>query len=233
MARRSELRVPCPTARWHLGPALRDGASVPDEKSPLQFDKAEFGATGAAVPSACAVCNKPLRDRYFTLNAATVCAQCAGLVRDHHARPPDAQSVAQAIAQGLLFGLGGSLAWYLVERFVGGAWGLIAILVGWLVGRGVSQASGGRGGPVFQVLAGAITYACICFASLPAAYEATRGDLVAALSIALVGPVTRGLSLTQLIIGFGIFEAVRINKKPAISVAGPFELPGPGANRAP
>jgi hypothetical protein len=206
---------------------------VPDEKSPLQFDKAEFGASGAAVPSACAVCTKPLRDRYFTLNAATVCAQCAGLLRDHHARPPDAQAVAQAIAQGLLFGLAGSLAWYLVERVFSLHIGLIAILVGWLVGRGVSQASGGRGGPLFQVLAGAITYACICFAAVPSAYEATRGDLPVALMAALAGPVTQGLSLTQLIIGFGIFEAVRINKRPALSVAGPFELPRPGADRAP
>ena len=45
--------------------------------------------------------------------------------------------------------------------------GLIAVLVGWMVGKAVLAGSGNRGGRAFQVMAVALTYCAIVMSNVP------------------------------------------------------------------
>ena len=71
----------------------------------------------------------------------------------------------------LLYGLGaaaaGTLVYFLVLWLSGYEVGLIAILVGWLVGKAVFAGSGNIGGRKYQVLAVALTYCSICASYAP------------------------------------------------------------------
>ena len=68
---------------------------------------------------------------------------------------------------GLLAGLAGAALWYAVRRTTGFEIGLIAIVVGLMVGVAVRKGSKGRGGWFYQTLAVVLTYGCICAQYMP------------------------------------------------------------------
>ena len=75
--------------------------------------------------------------------------------------------VVRATVFGMIGGALGAAAWYAVSALFNYQLGLIAILVGWLVGTGVSRGSGGRGGLGYQLLAAFIAYASIVTTYIP------------------------------------------------------------------
>jgi hypothetical protein len=84
---------------------------------------------------------------------------------------PDPGSGAKRFAKAAVFGLGaavaGSALWYGFAALTGREAGIIAVVVGLMVGAAVRKGSGGRGGWRYQALAIALTYVSIVSAYIP------------------------------------------------------------------
>ena len=142
-------------------------ASSPNDD--LQFAKAEptsgytiDGLRGAdqAQANACAECSQPIALYYFEANGRVLCASCKGKVE--RALAGDGTSRAGRITKALVYGFGAALAgaaiWFGVAVAFNLEIGLVAILIGFMVGKAVRAGSAGRGGRRYQVAAALLTY---------------------------------------------------------------------------
>ena len=131
----------------------------------LDFSKADFGAPAAGLK--CASCPVEILDRYFEVNGATVCTNCRRLIAEMERPEGGLKRFVLATLFGVTGGAAGAAVWYAVARLFNLEIGLIAILVGWLVGSGVHKGSQGRGGWRYQFLAAFVTYASIVTTYIP------------------------------------------------------------------
>ena len=147
----------------------------PPPPDDLQFDRAEYdaaatsadGAATAAPAASCAVCHEPITDAYHTVNQNVVCPRCLAQLQAGLAGGSKTARVLAATAWGVGAGLLGALLWYAVTRITGYQLGLIAIVVGFMVGGAVRRGAHGRGGLVYQLLAVFITYSSIAATNIP------------------------------------------------------------------
>jgi hypothetical protein len=120
----------------------------------LQFDHAEPAAAGIAAPTSCTVCKQPLVGSYYTVNGRAVCASCREKVAVHAA--------SGSFVTALMLGLGaaalGAGIYFGIEALTGYEFGLVAVVVGLLVGNAVRKGSRGFGGWRYQALAIGLTY---------------------------------------------------------------------------
>lgn len=246
----------------------------------LQFDAPLDGATVT-----CSRCSATIRDQYFETSGTVVCASCR---RALEARAAGEGSAAGRGMRAVLFGLGaaigGSVLYYGISALTNMEFALVAIAVGWLVGRAVHAGARGAGGKRYQLLAVALTYMSIGSSYLPFLFkeaaqqqtEATapsitaQADSIAAASsqppavtapatppaapadtapasatveqmsigkallgvlvIAAVLPIAGNLSnmpsglIGLLIVGIGLWQAWRLNKREIPVFSGPFAV---------
>ena len=125
----------------------------------LQFERAERAAPSGG--AACAFCKQPISSTYYEINGQVACQRCRGQIlaawnsgspRSRFAKALGLGAVAAAIGAGVYFG---------IEALTGYEFGLVAIVVGLLVGGAVRKGSSGRGGWRYQVLAMFLTYSAI------------------------------------------------------------------------
>jgi hypothetical protein len=147
--------------------------SQPAEASDMQFDRADFGGGQPANPT-CVACQQPVTDRYFDVNGQMTCPTCRESIANTLEKNPGWTAPFIALGAGLGGGLVGALLYYAVLKLTGYEIGLIAIVVGLIVGRAVRWGSGGRGGRGYQVMAVAITYIAIVSTYVPFIIEAVR-----------------------------------------------------------
>jgi hypothetical protein len=160
--------------------------SSPD---PLRFDEP---APGAGTP-ACARCQAPITAAYYEVNGHVACSGCKSALE----RAP-AGSGASRMLRATAFGLGGAVLgagiYYAILAATGYEIGLVAILVGWLVGRAVQKGSNGAGGWAYQTLAVGLTYLAIVSTYVPFIFKsATEHDsksTAAALAPASAAPAS-------------------------------------------
>lgn len=136
----------------------------------LSFERADV--EGKEKESAvCSFCGSPIRNVYFETAGAIACAACRGRMLAERA----GGSSAGRFSRAALFGVGaailGSLLWYGVAKLTGYEFGLIAIVIGFLVGTGVRMGSRRRGGWIYQALAMFLTYGSIVSTYVPAILE--------------------------------------------------------------
>lgn len=121
----------------------------------LQFDRAESTAPDQP-PLGCTACKRPIADTYYTANGATVCDGCRRQLEREMTAPNRQWPLA------ILLGVGaailGAILYFAVTAITGYEIGLVAIAVGWLVGRAIQKGTGGRGGRGYQVAAVLLTY---------------------------------------------------------------------------
>jgi hypothetical protein len=200
----------------------------------LQFARAEVGQPAAVI---CLQCQQPVGETYYEAAGKTVCERCKKQIEWHLAEGAGFPGFLKALLFGAVGGLLGAIAWYGVRALSGYEVGLIAIAVGWLVGRGVHLGTGGRGGVGFQILAALLTYASIALQYVPDVWKAINESqrlsgaaavvgLVIAVPLAFAAPF---LGLPQniiglLIIGFGLMQAWRMNARPAVAFSGPYRV---------
>jgi hypothetical protein len=100
------------------------------------------------------------------VNGHVVCAACEAVLE----RMP-AGSGTSRMMRAAVYGMGGAILgagiYYAILAATGYEIGLVAILVGWLVGRGVQKGSRGTGGWAYQTLAVALTYLAIVSTYVP------------------------------------------------------------------
>ena len=162
----------------------------PAEATDLQFDRAEFGAQPA--DPVCAACQQPIADRYFDVNGQMTCATCRATIANTLEKDPGWSAPFIALGAGLGGGIIGSILYYAVLKLTGYEIGLIAIVVGLLVGRCVRWGSGGRGGRGYQVMAVAITYIAIVSTYVPFIIQGIRESEAAKQNTSVEGTQSPG-----------------------------------------
>jgi hypothetical protein len=195
----------------------------------LQFDHAEKAGT-RRVAARCALCGKDFKESYFEVNDKTACETCKTALFKMFKDGSDWKHFLPALVFGLGSAVLGCLLYYGITTATGYEFGLIAVVVGFMVGGSVRKGSRGRGGWVYQTLAIALTYAAIVFTYSPSILNTLRvhsaaGSIVI-LFIILAFPFISGIKnvMGLFIIAIALYEAWKLNKRPAVRISGPFHL---------
>lgn len=138
----------------------------PGQSGDLNFDKVDDGAQGPS-QSNCALCHEPLTYQYYEVNKQTVCPPCKEKFEEQMERAKGPGRYAKAFLFGLPAGMVGAGIYYAIMALTGYEFGLIAILIGYMVGLAVRYGSHHRGGIGLQVMAALITYGAICSTYIP------------------------------------------------------------------
>lgn len=131
---------------------------APDE--PLQFDEAEYGAE-APVGLSCSTCSTPIQDHYYETAGQVVCESCRGRIEAAYLGGSRFGRLAKAAIFGSFAAALGAILYYIIVQATGYNIGLVAIVVGLMVGAAVRSGSGARGGWGYQLLALFLTYSAI------------------------------------------------------------------------
>ena len=147
----------------------------------LQFDRVEMNAVqseaqteGPAVT--CAACGKSVGSQYYHVNDKPVCENCRQLVLSAATTPRTAGPLVRAGLFGLVAAVAGAAIYYAVIAITNFEIGLVAILIGYMVGYMVRKGAGGRGGRRFQILAVVLTYWAVGLAYTPLAFKGMSDD---------------------------------------------------------
>lgn len=134
--------------------------------SALQFDTVQpaEGNWDALRASTCASCSAALVDSYYEAGGRVLCAPCATKLGQAGGSPVG--RFFRALGLGVGAALLGFGVYYLVS-LTGYQFGLIAVVVGFLVGFAVRMGTGGRGGRLYQVMAAVLTYLAIVCTYVP------------------------------------------------------------------
>jgi hypothetical protein len=131
----------------------------------LQFDRVAVGgpaAEGQSTPAVvCAGCQTRLETDYYEINGRPFCGSCRGQIETLAETPRGLLPFAIAAVFGLGAALAGAAIYYAVVAVTHFEIGLVAILIGYMVGYAVRKGAGGRGGLRFQILAAVLTYAAV------------------------------------------------------------------------
>jgi hypothetical protein len=132
----------------------------------LRFDRADFG-TEAPATLACGNCGAPIASAYYEAGGKTICEKCRYALEAFLESRAGVGGAAKAVLAGLGAAFAGGLIYYAVLALSGYEFGLIAIVVGYLVGRAVRWGSGNRGGAFYQAVAVTLTYVAIVGTYVP------------------------------------------------------------------
>jgi hypothetical protein len=148
---------------------------------PLQFDRAlsgdERAATEPSTPQvSCAVCSKAIASEYFHANGVIVCESCCREAKAQATTARGAGPLLRAVIFGIGAAIAGAIVYYAVIAITKLEIGIVAILIGYMVGWAVRKASKGRGGRRFQILAALLTYWAVGLAYTPLAMKELMKD---------------------------------------------------------
>jgi hypothetical protein len=139
----------------------------------LQFDRVITESTSSAIPSKLAVicvgCQTSIETEYYDVNGSIFCSRCRTAVESAAETPRGIIPLITAGAFGLGAGVIGAVIYYAVMAIAHLEIGIVAILIGYMVGYAVRKGARGRGGLRFQVLAVGLTYVSIALAYTPIA----------------------------------------------------------------
>ncbi len=212
----------------------------------LQFDHAEYAA--APPVSACAACGQRLWDVYYDVNGRALCEKCKTDVELAREQGSGFARFLRALIYGVGAGAVGAGIWYGIRALTHGwEFSLIAVIVGLMVGTAVKVGSSGRGGWLYQSLAVFLTYTAIVGTYIPVIVQGLHQPLgsrsllerivlgVLIVAFAFVAPFLGGFQniLGLLIIGFGLWEAWKINRATPLTISGPFRVGAAAPSPAP
>ncbi len=155
----------------------------------LQLDRAEYAENA---PERCAVCGQALGGSYYEVGGRICCAACQERIVAALAGRPGAAGFVRAAAAGLGAAAVGSAVYFAVRAATGYQFGLISILVGFLVGKAVHWGCGGRGGWAYQALAVLLTYLAIVSIYVPVTLEVVKQEQAAATTAGTVETTAAG-----------------------------------------
>jgi hypothetical protein len=202
----------------------------------LQLDKAELNTPET---STCSVCKTPLA-QYWELRGLRVCHPCT--VRLQRVRPgTPSQRFWRAAAFGGAWAVIGFAVHLAVLKGTGMELGLISAAVGVAVGMAVRKGSRNMGGAGYQALAIGLTYlsaSAVYYVIIAGALD-DKHAVIGPLGYVLLAPLSlatpffmlsKGDVLSPIILGFGLYEAWKFNRRPVIQFAGPFDVAPPAAD---
>jgi hypothetical protein len=189
----------------------------------LQFDKAEFVTPEGQI---CAVCSTAITDRYFSINGKVVCTACRDRVLAGTKAEVRPDHLLAATGLGLIAAILGGAIYYGIVALIHINFGLFAVVLGWMVGGAVRRGAERRGGPVYQVMAVALTYLSLVMMYFLQLRQSGEQDVTLA-TFALPFTTLAQNPLRGVISAFAIWEAWKMNKQPQLVVSGPHELTRP------
>jgi hypothetical protein len=206
-----------------------------DASLELQFDRVETSAGGGAAQATpgvrCAVCGKDVGDRYYNANGKPICENCRDVVLSATVTPRSPGLLAVATLFGLGAAIAGAAIYYAVIAIANLEIGIVAILIGYMVGWAVRRGAGGRGGRRFQIVAVVLTYWAVGLAYAPLAYRGMPNAALGALFplifalpvISVFGSMPFGL-ISALIIFIGMRQAWVMTAAPKLDISGPYRV---------
>jgi hypothetical protein len=155
-----------PLIHIQLPGAWMSDAPNPQVPPSLQFEHAEM--TGASQgPAHCTACGARLLDSYYLVGDKPVCSNCHAAVLAHVAGGSGAGRFFKALGAGIAAAILGTIIYFAVLALTGYEIGLIAVLVGGIVGAAVRWGCNRRGGLTYQLMAIFLTYSSIVSSYLP------------------------------------------------------------------
>ena len=141
----------------------------------LQFDRVSTGTAPSAPPGkvavVCAACQTSIESTYFEVNGSILCRLCRVRAESAAEKPRGIVPFMVAAIFGLGAGVVGAIIYYAVIAITNFEIGIVAILIGYMVGYAVHKGAGQRGSRRFQVLAVALTYLSIALAYAPLVFN--------------------------------------------------------------
>ncbi|RKH41590.1 hypothetical protein [Corallococcus llansteffanensis] len=148
---------------------MTDPASPPaSDAAPLQFDQADY--TEPPPAPRCTACERPISSTYYEVNSHLLCPECRETVEASLTGGSKSKRFLKASVFGFGAAVAGALVYFLVS-LSGYNIGLIAVLVGWMVGTAVFKGSDGRGGWFYQLVAVVLTYLSVAASLAPEVYK--------------------------------------------------------------
>lgn len=142
--------------------------------APLQFDHVVHADPEAQPRLQCASCAKPVVDSYYHAPGQMLCAGC-GAARQAAAAPDRGL---RALLRSATFGLGaslvGALVYWAVMEYLNLEIGIVAIAIGFMVGRAVAKGTKGRSARRHRILAVALTWFAVGLAYSPFAFKGMK-----------------------------------------------------------
>jgi len=155
-------------------------SDTPAAEEALQFDRAVSENRVAGVPPtpavSCAGCKVAIKTQYYDVNGSALCGTCRASVAAAAETPRSLSTLMLSAVFGLGAGVAGAAIYYAVIAIAHLEIGIVAILIGYMVGYSVRRGAQGRGGRRFQVLAAALTYLSVALAYAPLAVQQTMRD---------------------------------------------------------
>jgi len=219
-------------------------AGTPDAGQALQFDRVETETDTGQM--ACTGCSSRITVEYHRIDGRTVCGACRARMEEDLKKKPGVRGFMRAAAFGLGAAAAGSGIYYAISALTGYEFGLVAIVVGLMVGAAVKTGCYGYGGWLYQSLGILLTYAAIVSTYIPPVLEEMGKDtetrsviqsggaayvilLVLVAVIACFAPFLAGFSnfMGWIIIGIGLYEAWKINRRRRVEITGPHIIAPP------
>ena len=136
--------------------------------TPLQFDRVVPDSLSSVlhdhVAATCVACGTAIETEYYQINGHIACATCRSRAEASAETPRGIGPLVMAGVSGLGAGIVGAVIYFAVLALLDLEIGLVAILIGYMVGYAIRKGTRGRGGLRFQVLAVALTYGSIAVA---------------------------------------------------------------------
>ncbi len=175
----------------------------------LQFQKLELADTRPR----CSGCQSVIEGTYYHLAGKPICPTCAEITRSAQQRP-----ATNDVLRGLLYGSGAAVAcsigYAVITIMTDMQFALIAILVGYLVGRAMRIGSRGLGGRRCQILAVVLTYLAITISYVPLVIKAVKDQQTKTETVKTVPQAPVKVTAAGLVLALAVVSA--------ISIASPF-----------
>jgi hypothetical protein len=180
--------TPCRALReWPIGrpdrpnenptsPAMTN-PTQPSPSAAIQFDRAVTSEGADKAPGVvCAMCNRKIVERYWTLGDQPACVSCKATIQRDAAKAKRPSVFAKSTVFGFGAAVAGAVLYYAVLKLLNLEIALVAIAIGYMVGQAMRKGASGWGGKRFQITAAALTYLAVGMAYLPLALEGASGE---------------------------------------------------------
>jgi hypothetical protein len=148
----------------------RGDADVAIDPVDIQFDQAEYMTPAPDSPT-CGVCKSPIDDEYYETGGKVCCPSCRLNVEAAFRGGSRVARVLKSLILGLAASAAGAVLYYAILRTTGYNIGLVAVVVGVMVGRAVRKGTGNRGGRFYQFLSVFLVYSAIVVMHIPLLLE--------------------------------------------------------------
>ncbi len=150
---------------------MTDSTSVPEND--LQFDQADFNNPDAKEME-CGACHKKINKTYFDINGKSVCPECCGNFEAAQSKGNGTTRFIRALLFGVPAAILGAGIYYGISAATGYEFGLVAIVIGLMVGAAVRAGCRRKGGWAYQTLAILLTYMSIVSTYIPYMIQGIR-----------------------------------------------------------